>query len=151
MDWLWVAGTKAYLVPMQQLWTLMLEVTTKKDTAWQAGFVATKAEDAKSQKHCDLQSNYHFQPVAIETTGTYNKFTQSLPLFSFFSDLVKKPVDVSGDPREHKWLYQRQSLAVVRGNTASILYWPVCKFDLILHYVAFNALTSIAACHLPLY
>jgi len=47
---------------------------------------------------------------------------------------VKKPVDVSGDPREHKWLYQRQSLAVVRGNTASILYWPVCKFDLILHY-----------------
>ena len=52
--------------------------------------------------------------------------TSSLPLFSFFSDLVKKPVDVSGDPREHKWLYQRQSLAVVRGNTASIYCIGLC-------------------------
>jgi len=38
-----------------------------KDSARQAGFVATKADVAKCQKYHDLQSNYHFQPVAIET------------------------------------------------------------------------------------
>jgi len=45
--------------------------------------------------------------------------------------LAKKLVDISDDLREHQWLHQHLSLAVVRGNTASIL---VCarKFDLIL-------------------
>jgi len=38
-----------------------------KDVARQPGFSATKAEAAKCQKCHDLQSNYHFQPVAIET------------------------------------------------------------------------------------
>jgi len=46
-----------------------------KDSARQAGFAATKAEVAKCRKYHDLQSNYHFQPVAIETTGVYGKST----------------------------------------------------------------------------
>jgi len=46
-----------------------------KDSARQAGFAATKAEAAKCQKYHDLQSNYRFQPVAIETTGVYGKST----------------------------------------------------------------------------
>jgi len=46
-----------------------------KDSAKQAGFAATKAEVTKCQKYHDLQSNYHFQPVAIETTGVYGKTT----------------------------------------------------------------------------
>ena len=37
------------------------------------------------------------------------------------SCLAKKLVGISGDPREGQWLHQRLSLAVVRGNTASIL------------------------------
>jgi len=86
-----------------------------KDSARHAGFAATKAEAAKCQK-CDLQSNYHFQPVAIETTGVYGKSTAP-----FLSGLTKKFVDVSGDPRECQWLHQRLSLAVARGNAASIL------------------------------
>jgi len=66
----------------------------------------------------DLQTNYYFQPVAIETTGVYSKSTAP-----FLSGLSKKLVDVSGDPREHQWLHQRLSLAVARpkGNAASIL------------------------------
>jgi len=86
-----------------------------KDSARQAGFAATKAEAAKCQK-CDLQSNYHFQPVAIETTGVYGKSTAPV-----LSGLTKKFVDVSGDPRGYQWLHQRLSLAVARGNAASIL------------------------------
>ena len=86
-----------------------------KDSARQASFAATKAEVAKCQKYQDLQSNYHLQPVAIETTGVYGKSTAP-----FLSGLAKK-LDVSGDPRECQWLHQRLSLAVVRGNAASIL------------------------------
>jgi len=37
------------------------------------------------------------------------------------SGLAKRLVDVSGDPRERQRLHQRLSLAVVRGNAASIL------------------------------
>jgi len=87
-----------------------------KDSARQAGFAATKAEAAKCHKYHDLQSNCHFQGVAIETTGVYGKSTAP-----FLSGLTKKVVDVSGDPRERQWLHQRLSLAVARGNAASIL------------------------------
>jgi len=87
-----------------------------KDSARQAGFVATKAEVTKCQKYHDLQSNYHFQPLAIETTGVYGKSTAP-----FLSSLLKKLLDVSGDPREHQWLHQCLSLAVAKGNAASIL------------------------------
>jgi len=108
---------------------------------------ATKAEGAKCQKYHDLQSNCHFQPVAIETTGVYGKSTAP-----FLNGLTKKLVDVSGDPRGRQWLHQRLSLAVVRETLPA--YWPVCKFDLILpvlFLVAFNVLTTIATYHLPLY
>ena len=87
-----------------------------KDSARQAGSAATKAEAAKCQKYQDLQINYHFQPVAIETTGVYGKSTAP-----FLSGLTKKLVDVSGDPRERQWFQQRLSLAVARGNAANIL------------------------------
>jgi len=56
-----------------------------KDSARQAGFAATKAEVTKCQNYHDLQSNYHFQPVAIETTGVYGKSTAP-----FLSGLSKK-------------------------------------------------------------
>ena len=51
------------------------------DSARQAGFAATKAEAAKCQKYHDLQSNYHFQHVAIETTGVC--MASPLPLFEW--------------------------------------------------------------------
>ena len=66
-----------------------------KHSARQAGFAATKAEAAKCQKYHDFQSNYHFQPVAIETTGVCSK-----SIAPFLSGLAKKLVDASGDPRE---------------------------------------------------
>jgi len=79
------------------------------------GSVATDAETDKCRKYNDLLDNYDFQPVAIETTAVYSKSTDL-----FLSCLAKKLVDISGDPRKQQWLHQRLSLAVVRGNTASI-------------------------------
>ena len=119
---------------MQQLWRLLLGATkTLPDR--QAGFATTKAEAAKCQKYHDLQSNYHFQPVSIETTGVYGKTTAP-----FLSSLTKKHVDMSGDPRGSTsgstsactWLCSERTLSA---------YWPLCKFDLILSvlfFVAFN-------------
>ena len=78
------------------------------------GSAATDAETDECRKYNDLLDKYCFQPVAIETTGVYG----TAP---FLSCLAKKLVDISGDPRERQWLHQRLSLAVVRGNTASIL------------------------------
>ena len=80
------------------------------------GSIATDAKTAKCRKYNDLLDKYYFQPVAIETTGVYGK---SVALF--LNCLAKKLVDISGDPRERQWLHQRLSLAVVRGNTTSIL------------------------------
>ena len=87
-----------------------------KDSARQAGFAATEAEVAKCKTYHDLQSNYDFQSMAIETTGVHGKSTAP-----FLSGLSKKHVDVSGDPRERQWLHQRLSLSVAGENAASIL------------------------------
>ena len=59
-----------------------------KDSARQAGFAATKAKAAKCQKYHDLHSNYHFQPVAIETTGVNGKST-ALVTFCYVNSSVK--------------------------------------------------------------
>ena len=80
------------------------------------GSVATDAETDKWLKYNDLLDNYYFQPVAMDTTGLYGKSTSP-----FLSCLAKKLFDISGDPREQQWLHQHLSLAVVRGDTASIL------------------------------
>ena len=79
------------------------------------GSVATDVETDKCQKYNNLLDNYYFQPVAIATTGVYGKFTAP------FLSCLAKELNISDDPREQQWLHQRLSLAVVRGNTASIL------------------------------
>jgi len=51
----------------------------------------------------------------------------------------------SGSTSVCPWLWSGETLPA---------YWPVCKFDLylpVLFLVAFNVLTTITACHLPLY
>jgi len=59
------------------------------------------------------------------TIATFNQL-QSIPLVygkstaPFLSCLAKKLVDISGHPRKRQWLHQCLSLAVVRGNTASM-------------------------------
>ena len=59
---------------------------------------------------------FNHKPVAIETTGTYSKFTNP-----FLSGLVKKLVDMYGDSWEWQWYHKRLFLPVVKGNAASIL------------------------------
>jgi len=82
-----------------------------KDSARQPGSAATKCQNITTSKAITTFNQWQF-----ETTGVYGKSTAP-----FLSGLMKKLVEVSGDPRELQWLHQRLSLAVARGNAASIL------------------------------
>jgi len=75
-------------------------------------------------KYHDLQSNYHFQPVAIETTSVYGKSTAP-----YLSGLAKKlliclvtPGSASGSTSACLWQWSEDMLPA---------YWPVCKIDFI--------------------
>ena len=100
-----------------------------KNSAKQAGFVAIKAEDTICQKYHDLQSNYHFQPLAIETTSVYGKstilFWMALQRNLLLLCLVI-PVSASGSTSVCPWLWSREMLPA---------YWPGCKFDLTLSHL----------------
>ena len=54
-----------------------------------------------------ITSSHIFQPLALETLGPIN--TTGI---TFFSDLGRRLTDISGDPRETTYLFQRVSLAV---------------------------------------
>ena len=54
--------------------------------------------------------------MAIETTGAVGPSTQN-----FLQRLGKRVTGQTGDRRETTWLFEKLSLAVVRGNAASVL------------------------------
>ena len=80
------------------------------------GSSAKSAEILKSLKYQGLVGNFHFQPVAFETTGCCRPSTSS-----FVEKLGRKVIEASGDPLEAVWLRQKISLAIARGNATSIL------------------------------
>ena len=86
------------------------------DSAGAAGQAAAKAEESKRSKYSDLVRRFRFEPIAIETSGVYGPTTRVI-----VQEIGKRIMQVSGDKREIMWLKQRLSIAVQRGNAASIL------------------------------
>ena len=82
----------------------------------EAGAAAKEAEKFKCLKYSQLSEQFYFAPVAFETTGACGPSTRSL-----LRELAAKITSVTGDHREMDWLLQRCSIAIVRGNAASIL------------------------------
>ena len=82
----------------------------------EAGAAAKAAEKAKRLKYNALADRFYFAPVAFETSGACGPSTRSL-----LKDLAARITSVTGDRREMEWLLQRCSIAVVRGNAASVL------------------------------
>ena len=80
------------------------------------GSAADTAEERKRARYSSLADRYLFQPVAIETTGAMGSSTRA-----FIDSLGKRISERSGDRRETSWLHERLSIAVVRGNSASIM------------------------------
>ena len=79
------------------------------------GSAAAAAEESKREKYLALTDRYLFEPVAVETSGVIGPSTMK-----FVSGLGKRLSIQTGNKQETAWLFQRISMAVVRGNSASI-------------------------------
>ena len=80
------------------------------------GTAAEKAEKAKIALYQELAKDYIFTPIAIETFGSLGKLGHGL-----IKEIGQKLCDITGDKRSTFYLFQRISMAVQRGNAASIL------------------------------
>ena len=80
------------------------------------GIVAAAAESRKKTKYSNLLSSHVFTPVAIETSGVFGPETEA-----FIKELGCRLRQVTGDERSHQHLVQRLSIALLRGNAASVL------------------------------
>jgi hypothetical protein len=86
------------------------------DTANYSGAAAVKAEERKRRKYDFLLGRYHFVPVAVETSGVWGK--EGL---KFIRQIGQRISSLSGELKSTCFLLQRVSIAVQRGNVASIL------------------------------
>ena len=77
---------------------------------------AAAAESRKKSKYSCLGPAYSFTPVAIDTSGACGPLT-----LEFLRDLGKHLRQATGEESLFAYLLQRLSVAVQRGNTASIL------------------------------
>ena len=82
----------------------------------EAGAVAAQAERSKQEKYSALDQCHTFTPVAIETAGPFGPET-----FSFLRELGCRLKQVTGEAKSFSYLQQRLSIAVQRGNAASVM------------------------------
>ena len=80
------------------------------------GVVANEAEDKKRSKYAFLSSTFHFVPIAVETLGTLGEEADS-----FIHELGRRMTAVTGERRATEFLLQRLSVAIQRGNAASVM------------------------------
>ncbi|CAH2239677.1 jg12453 [Pararge aegeria aegeria] len=80
------------------------------------GAASTSAEQAKRRQYENLDSSFIFVPFGVETLRPWGPEARAL-----FKELLKRVIESTGDPRAGSYLGQRISLAIQRGNAASIL------------------------------
>jgi hypothetical protein len=85
-------------------------------TSGTAGAAASNAAAQKLIKYRDLQSSHIIIPVAIETLGPWCKEG-----FDWIKEIGRRTSVITGDLRESQFLLQRISVAVQRGNAASVM------------------------------
>ena len=81
-----------------------------------AAAAAAAAENLKRRKYSGLVGNYIFEPFGVETLGSWGPNAHIL-----FKDLSRRLVDASRDQKAGYYLGQRISMAIQRGNAASLL------------------------------
>jgi hypothetical protein len=85
-------------------------------TSISAGAAALKAERAKELKYNELSSTFIFQPIAVETLGSWS--TSGL---RFIKGLGEKVSVQTGEKKATSYLLQSISIAIQRGNAVSIM------------------------------
>ena len=86
------------------------------ESAIRPGAAADAAEVRKRTLYSSLTDRYRFEPLAVETSGVFGGGSAK-----FVVELGRRMTQVTGDRRELQWLWQRLSVAVVRGNAAAVL------------------------------
>ena len=80
------------------------------------GAVAAQVEERKCSKYSHLSSNHIFTPISIETSGSL-----SLKTRDFLKELGYCLRQALGEINSSSYLLQRLSIAVQRGNMASVM------------------------------
>lgn len=86
-----------------------------RSTSSEAGAAALAAEKLKSSKYQNISNQYILVPVAVETFGSWGPRG-----LKFIQQIGSKIEKITGDKRATSFLFQRISIAVQRGNAASI-------------------------------
>lgn len=81
-----------------------------------AGAAAEFAAVRKRDKYSALEGNYYFVPLAFETTGCWGS-----EAMSFIREVGRKIKERGSDARAACFLAQRLSIAIQRGNAASVM------------------------------
>merc|ERR1712173_440537 len=82
----------------------------------EAGKVASEKEDNKIRKYQSLANQFDMIPVCVETLGPWGPNGKQL-----IQEIGKKIREETHEPRSTSFLFQAISVAVQRGNAASIL------------------------------
>ena len=80
------------------------------------GKVAAAAEEKKEEKYRCLPPGHYFSPVAIETMGAVGPKSMAL-----LQDVRRRIAEETGEVHARDFLFQRLSVAMQRGNCASVL------------------------------
>lgn len=88
-----------------------------------AGKIAELAENLKSAKYATLEDNYIVTPICVETLGPWGPSG-----LEFVKELGSKIANITGEPRSRSFLFQSISMAIQRGNVASVFGTvPSCR------------------------
>ena len=82
----------------------------------EAGAVAAAAEAKKTVKYAELARTHHVAPLAVETSGVFGSGARE-----FFTELGRRLIRVTGDLMSRCHMIQQISVALQRGNAASVL------------------------------
>ena len=80
-----------------------------------AASAAESAATKKREKYRSLEQSYHFYPVALETLGPICESAHE-----FLEDIGHKITELTADPRETQFLFQRLTVAVQRFNAVCL-------------------------------
>lgn len=93
-----------------------LALSHLRGTAVKAGSAANSAENLKRRKYAGINSGCIFEPFGVETLGPWGESAHRV-----FKEISHRLVDLTRDQRAGSYLAQRISVAIQRGNAASLL------------------------------
>ena len=82
----------------------------------EAGAVAALAEERKKAKYFDLACMHHFVAVVVEMAGAMGS-----DALDFFADIGSRVRAVTNEAQSCAFILQQVSVALQRGNAASVL------------------------------